>query len=509
MLKVVIIDDEQIQRDGMKTIIEWESYGFCIVGEANNGFSGIQVVQKEKPDIVLVDVKMPEMSGIEMISNLKENNVRAKFIILSGYSDFAYTKKAILLGVDAYLLKPLEEDELINLLKSIREKIKEENVLEGYLEKGKQFTLNDFIIKTIESTYENKIIPYSRAEIETRIGPPNYSVAIINITSGSAQLNEQVVEFLQKRGIFAYARSEVVAVLSLKSNQTGKQKLTALLSQMKCLKGIHMFVVLGSSVKASGMINVSFKEAKELMLNKFLFSHLSIVSPDDFSSQKENDEKKVERTKTIFQKMTVAVQIMDMEYISVGIQELKKEYYSGFYSESEIKSCFCNLLVSLLSKASVKTSSTEYINSESALEMVYSMNNLDELLKYVECELNRLANVLGDMSADTTIKRVGHYVERNYNNRLTLDILGVMFGYSSVYLGKIFKQYTGVSFNQYLEKLRINEAKKMLSGDMKVYQIAEKVGFSSNDYFCSIFKRSEGLSPTEYKQNMQDQADDC
>lgn len=505
MLKVVIVDDEQIIRNGMKTIIDWESHGFCIVGEADNGISGIELISEERPDIALVDVKMPEMTGIEMIAALKEGNVKTKFIILSGYSDFAYTKKAILLGVDAYLLKPLDEDELIQMLNSIREKIEEENILEDYFEKGKQYVLKDIIRKMIESKFENNDIPCNLAEVEACIGTPDYCVAIINAESDNNLLNGQIIDFFKNRKIFAYEDIDVVAILALKANQTSVQRVERLLQQLEGLTGIHTFAVVGPRVKRCSLLNVSFKEAREFMLNKFLYSHLCVINTEDFVT-KEDTEKQTGKIKIILEKVTLAVQIMDGAYISEGIQELKDIFYSRTYSQSEIKSCCSNLLVGLLNNVSAQAESTEYISRENILQKVYSMSNLDQLMKYVEQQLNLLAEILSDMTADTMIKRVEHYVKKNYNSRLTLDILGTMFGYSSVYLGKIFKQYTGQSFNQYLDNLRIGEAKKLLAGDMKVYQIADKVGFKSNDYFCSKFKRSEKMSPMEYKRQLQENA---
>jgi len=145
MIKVLIVDDEPVVRRGLKTVINWESFQCNICGEAANGIEGIKQVQALEPDIVMVDIKMPEMNGLEFIKKIKALGYNCKFIILSGYSDFQFAQNAIKLGVDAYLLKPIEEEELIGLIKRFIQEIHENKIIKEVLNSGTKLKESNLI----------------------------------------------------------------------------------------------------------------------------------------------------------------------------------------------------------------------------------------------------------------------------------------------------------------------------------------------------------------------------
>jgi len=135
MYKVLIVDDEPIVREGLKTIIHWEKYGFCVCGEASNGLEGIQIIEKLNPHLVLADIRMPEVCGLKMISIMQSRLFYPKIIILTGYSDFEYAQKAINHGVVAYLLKPIDELELIKHVEKVHQLLSDEVLIKEINEK--------------------------------------------------------------------------------------------------------------------------------------------------------------------------------------------------------------------------------------------------------------------------------------------------------------------------------------------------------------------------------------
>lgn len=124
MLKVLVIDDEPIVREGLKKIIDWEGNGYTICGEGIDGIDGLNKILTLKPDLVLIDLKMPGIFGIEVINMAQEKGFSGEFIILTGYSDFSFAQSAIRLGVRSYILKPIDEEELLETIKNIREEIR-------------------------------------------------------------------------------------------------------------------------------------------------------------------------------------------------------------------------------------------------------------------------------------------------------------------------------------------------------------------------------------------------
>src|SRR5699024_8827806 len=127
MLKVLFVDDEPLIREGMASVIDWEEYGYQVIGSAENGKVGLQKIRSHHPDLVFVEMQLPGMSGIEIVSQAKKEGLSSKFVVLSGYSEFSYAQQSIRLGIESYLLKPVDEEELIPLVEKIRSNLLAEN----------------------------------------------------------------------------------------------------------------------------------------------------------------------------------------------------------------------------------------------------------------------------------------------------------------------------------------------------------------------------------------------
>src|SRR5690349_6830083 len=145
MYQVLIVDDEPMIREGLCSLIPWHQYGFRVQGTAKNGKEALQLYQRLKPDVIIVDIRMPEMGGLELIHTIRETDSTIRFIILTGHADFAYAKEALVHRVDGYLLKPLDEEELIPLLKQIQVDLRQRNTLTELLEEDFQLKKDRFI----------------------------------------------------------------------------------------------------------------------------------------------------------------------------------------------------------------------------------------------------------------------------------------------------------------------------------------------------------------------------
>ena len=159
MYHILIADDESIIRQGLKYIIDWESYGFSIIGEASNGLEALDIMKSKSPDLVLLDIRMPKLSGLEVVREARKAGFQGKVIILSGFSDFNYAKEAIAQGVQYYLTKPIEEEELEKIVVDMANQLKEEKrkkqVLDNYLEKAKTNILKDLFHNTFNEVSYN------------------------------------------------------------------------------------------------------------------------------------------------------------------------------------------------------------------------------------------------------------------------------------------------------------------------------------------------------------------
>ena len=142
MYRVMIVDDEPTVRNGLKSLVDWNAYGFEVCAEAEDGVEGLEKIMNYRPDLVMADIKMPELGGIEMIQEARNQGFSGKCVILTGYSDFDFAKQAIKLGVEAYLLKPIDDDELTECVEKIRQELVKQEEQEQYKEETKTVTLH-------------------------------------------------------------------------------------------------------------------------------------------------------------------------------------------------------------------------------------------------------------------------------------------------------------------------------------------------------------------------------
>lgn len=164
MYQVLIVDDESLIRDGLKCITDWEAAGFSICGEAANGEEALKLILADQPDLVLMDIRMPKMHGLEVVKTAREQDFKGKFIILSGYSDFKYAQEAIRYGVEFYLTKPIDEDELSDSLQNIKQALDSENRNQDNLEQLKR-KARDVILHELITETEGTAESLSKADI--------------------------------------------------------------------------------------------------------------------------------------------------------------------------------------------------------------------------------------------------------------------------------------------------------------------------------------------------------
>ncbi|MDK2992505.1 MAG: two-component system, response regulator YesN, partial [Clostridiales bacterium] len=277
MLKVLLIDDEPIIRNGLKTIIDWNKYGFEIVGDAADGMDGLNKCEELSPDLVIADVRMPGMDGLEMIEALQKKGINCKFIILSAYSDFEYAQKAIELGAKFYILKPIEESELIDKLEKVYETIKNERKIKQSIFLSRDKALENIILGRYEESY-NEIY---------NLGFPwkVYQVVLLHLCEESTQAKEIVRDKMSELVLYrfrGYAVDVEGDTCLLMENDRYDQALICffadVLSRLERTLNIRLFVALGQPVCNAGDINASYVHARRLMNQKFLLSQDGVIA---------------------------------------------------------------------------------------------------------------------------------------------------------------------------------------------------------------------------------------
>ncbi|OOM78782.1 putative response regulatory protein [Clostridium puniceum] len=525
MIKILIVDDEPFIRQGLKILINWEQYGYEIVGEAANGFEAIKELEKKDIDLIIADIKMPEMNGIELIEYVHDNILcEVKFIVLSGYYEFEYAKKAIKYNVKDYILKPIQKDELIKVLIAFKEE---------YIKQEKQQTIQKIKDKVVYDRYLNEIIndkcnnsnleyvkKYQEFSAELRyiIIEINYNKdEYINVSEAEKREGQQIfyqniIGWLGENyynvivDITSYKDCYDIGFiydkrLVLEQDISEKDYILNLEKSMKQIQKYDFYIYIGQKVSIIEDLALSYKSATVAKL----FS--------DFSN---------ENNITYYDEMTTKKELgcnIEKQYMDNLIHEIEEN------NEDEIKKCvnkiYCSfkeyridleiikininyLLCNLINVAKELDSGVnqgevmQYISSVS-FEQIISRGSLKHLERF-SLEFSKYLNQLRQNSFQGILNQIDKEISENYMEKLSLKYLSEKYYINSAYLGQIFKKQYNVAFKDYLNAYRIEKASELLKrSDEKIYKIAETVGYNNPDYFINKFVQLKGKTPLQYR----------
>ncbi len=498
MLKVLLVDDEPNVRQGVKMMIPWDELGLEVIGEGEDGDDGLEKILSLKPDIVIADVKMPGMTGIQMIEAAKKGGYEGKCLILSGYSDFTYAKEAMSLGVKGFILKPVDEDELIEALKALCEEIKEEHKDEVTMKKGSEY-MNTQLVRAL-LLGDEKIISTSNLDAYNH---DCYDAAIIS-ASEDMELDEQslmltaVKARLEIFGNIDIITPDLSGITAVLFKGWKRSDVIEFLTKLNKDYFGKIFVTVGDTVTSPYEINQSYQEACVLFKNRFMYMHCGVVTNNtlDTESKAENE------VDEIINQIYAYVEINDLEKLEATLETLRQTLCSNSFTAERIKVICITGAMELKARVAknIGDKKTEQFLNDEFIAHLGEKTSLFDIIEYLKKTLTELSNTHFGRTTKSTMERVVQYICSNYNHELRLEQLATIFGYNSAYLGKVFHQYTGENFNNYLDRIRITEAKRLLSLDeYKVYEVAEMVGYTNINYFHNKFKKYVGMSPLNYK----------
>lgn len=504
MLNLLIIDDEESVREALKSIIKWEEYGFKICGEAENGIDGLNMIIDLNPDLVIADIRMPGLDGLQMIKVMKEKGLECKVIILTGCSEFQYARQSIELGVASYLLKPIDEEELIAQIKKIHKSMLEEKRIKDYLTDS-IFSSGDKLIESLISGHPDDVIITKANKLYNFDLPwKTYQVLLIDL-DGTVPMEKNLRANLKKalnnivpNSWHTFENDGKIGVLLKDVNlDLNTRQLENIRKAAQGSPGIDTVIAVGPCVTEIDKISLSYKYAFDLLKNKFIWGSKKIVLYnkdiiDDLYIQHQEID-----TEYIIEKLYITIDINNKENISSLLRELSRNFLTQSSTEESIKLNFIKAYITIINKLMLSKKS---LGAYSQIDSMYGKRNLDELMQYIEDRLTAISDEISNINADTPIKKIIDFINRNYCQDIRIENLAQIFGYSSTYLGQLFKNYTGMYFNTYLETKRIEKAKQFLKEGFKVYQVVEKVGYHDLDYFSNKFKKYVGVTPSAFKE---------
>ncbi len=533
MFKVLIIDDEPTIRKGLINIINWKKFQCEVCGEAWDGVDGLEKMEELKPDIVFVDISMPEIDGLTLIKRAKSIVPNSKFIILSGYREFTYMQEAIKIGAFDYILKPSSIEELCEVIKRavielkyqkedqmeikklkrcfeesiplLKEKllydiifqinINEEEINEGFELYG--LHIKDFVMMIIEIDEQaEKKEPYQRQLYQFGIMNTVEEMFAEDFKVEKVVLNSKQIAF-----IILPVQDRELLVESVYKKANSVQQLIE-----SCF---DFTVTISISTKGKGIEKLHEKmiECKNGLSYRFYMGDSSIILYRDLDAfyKTENHWISEGYDKNLYE----AIKTGNEENVRRILLQIKNKVMETNIEPEQIKTFYWNLIYEINNiRIAIKNLETTTRDLNKDISSLYKMiesathiRDLHELLEQVAVNIVDRINKYNKKSINQILQNAMKYICDNYAMSITLNELAEHTYVSTYYLSRMFKKELGKNFVEYLSEIRIEKAKELLKDNKyKTYEVAELVGIQDPHYFSKIFKKYVNMTPTEYKE---------
>ncbi|WP_270168963.1 response regulator [Paenibacillus sp. SYP-B4298] len=518
MYKVLIVDDELYVRKGLIGLIDWQRMPYELCGEAEDGQQALAMIEQLRPELVIVDIRMPVMDGLELIRQVKAaERHQPLFIIVSGYHDFSYAQQALRYDVTDYILKPVDERELAATLKkaattlnrlNLSQLANEQQLAESVIETLLQATPSDPVMMQIAKALElDPHCPYSYVIVEVQDGLPHGTVDYLPL------LRQALGRCLHKEALHppihvrAYNQYGLLlpASSSLLPGSHGEH--LAYSAMQKALeRETQEAVVLfaGRTVPSLSRVAESFNSANECLKYRFAAGMERVVLAADML---ERPLYYFDVEEELHRRLLVEIEEQRRDDYLVTIHSLFSSFSHLHFAPSAVSNTITRSLVAIMNAIRLLQGNEEELSLlGDLLDWQDRYRNVHQLQEaYIRLVDEAAAYIAGKRNEHSkgSIDKVKKYIDAHYTENITLKSIAATFYMNSIYLGQLFRKTYGSYFNEYVLSLRIEEAKRLLrQTDMRIYEIAEQVGFQSADYFATQFEKLERMTPTDYRNRM-------
>ncbi len=533
MIKLFLVEDEIVMRDGIKRQIDWEKEGIEFVGEASDGELAYPMILETKPDILLTDIKMPFMDGLQLSELVRKELPDTYIIILSGYDEFSYAQRAVSLGVTEYLLKPLPPGKLLECIKRVQEKIEQERQTaetdwsDELLREQSDYKRQKFFRALVLGEKSLSDMLDMAQELDMNITARFYRMLLLTVRREhgdrpESSFREELSRTLDHvDGWYFFDRGEDGYALLATENDEEALKASCravieqLLARIRTDGKRTYYIGVGKIVNRISEIGSSFYEANKAFANRFITGMDRVVYADDLLRGAEAGN-------------PPALDVEDAITDTDPREMLENFLRTGTYEETEP---FIEGLFHSVGEKNVQ--SLIYLNYL-VMDMFFSMARFLKEIGHPAEEIDRKCgnintfmrgNVTAEQAEDylsaylkevilardtVTEKRYGkilreavHYIDLNYNNEeISLNKVAQTANISPSHFSSIFSQEMGITFIEYLIQKRMEQAKVLLrTTQLRSSEIAYRVGYRDPHYFSFTFKKTQGMTPREYRAN--------
>ncbi|MCJ8010990.1 response regulator [Paenibacillus sp. KQZ6P-2] len=529
--KVILIDDEDEVREGIRNKISWNECGFELIGEYDNGRDALEAIDIERPDLIITDICMAFMDGLDLARIISERYRDMKVVIITGYEDFDYAKQAITYRVQEYLLKPINAREFTSLMLQMKAELDAEwqqrrnlSQLRIQLNESLPLLRERFMERLVFTRISREMLQRKLDYFQIRLKGPSYIALVMDLgqARGKRELRDEqellqyaayniVQEQLEQEGsgIAFRTRDDRLAVilqgtpehLEMKAQWAADQARSSLDKYLR----LPSSVGIGRRCDALEDISSSYQEALSSLDYTFLLGEGRVISIQDV----EFGHGIPANSADFEQQLISSLKSGNIGQVSSVIQGWFHELKTVGISVIRCRSILYQILIAMMKHTEETGLGDTNLIPADAFSKVGSFRTLDEAQSWIEdisrsilvsLTEHRSSHILSQMDSAEA------YIRANYHDEgLSLQQVCNHLFMSTSYFSSLFKQHTGGTFVEYVTRIRMEKAKELLcTTRMKSYEIAEKVGYSDPQYFSVLFKRNNGKTPKEYRQHQQE-----
>ena len=516
MYRVIIVDDEPVIRKGLRETIEWDSLGLEVAGEAADGVEALKLCRAIRPEILITDIRMPEMDGLQLIQEVKKLDFDVKITILSGYSDYDYLKAAIRLGVDNYLLKPIDNDELISNLKNAVNEIEQEAVVVRQIRQGSELLRSNTLRRLVTGNIRLDELKEKADFLNLDVSAEAYACAACAMPREiPSARREQLARHVNDLTVDALPGGRLVAFLDGDGNLAlliahdaaphSREGLARTLEAVAALaEGEQVPLTIGVGRPAARLeeVQAAYESARACLEYGVFLKNGGVLWYDGLPEAAPPD-RALEGTD--FERMAGLIRRGDREGLRHWLEETMDAMTSGGApSLSQAQNLLMHIAVRMTECFQETYGGINAFRNPVDFDFaqLFALRRFSEMREWLLALSEKLFSenqtVLG--KGTSVVGLALAYIAEHYREGVTLKQVAAECHINTSYLGQIFKRETGSAFTDYVNAMRVREAQRLLANPaLKVYEVAERVGFTDYHYFLKIFKKVTGTTPKDLR----------
>lgn len=514
-ISILIVDDEEFARKSLRLKIDSSKLNICRLDEAGDGASALRMASEHTYDIVISDVKMPEMSGLEMIHRMQNDNLSNSYIIVSGYNEFDYAREGLRMGVTDYLLKPVKASQLNSLINDLSQEIvSSEEEASRQLELDKAYVEQQIILQSRQFSIllsDDHTDVENNSELKMQLSPyAPFVIALIQVKWNDKQcLHDNASTYFALKELTDHCFGNMYR-LNLNVNNNNeyfalhycvqveksllscyKKIINILRSQLNCQLTIGVSSVL-SSVE---QLPQGWQESLVACRNKLLTGSNQVIFFGDIPILHSNSDSSDKSSQLYLTNLISSKRIVDARKY---IRQMIDNYASYSQSYQELIDNILGIYITLLRSYAVPPNRELDRVFLQRLYHLDSTDDIDALLgEYIDHVFSS-QDMLSELNGENIVNQAQNYIRSNFHENITLESLSEIYHIHPNYLSRAFKKYANQNFNEYLTSVRMDQAIRLLKQpSLRIQDVSQMLGYADSKYFSKVFKKHYGITPTQ------------